>query len=99
MFALSVTAAFLIVAATAAVAKANLDLTYASNPYTIAATCNLAEPLVFLNVVVRNRGNAPSADSTSYTLSPAATASRPIRFMLLPWASWNFAEEGATAPA
>lgn len=57
-------AALLIAGAPAATsAEPNLSTSFGDPAYAFAANCDLAQPLVFINVVVANRGNAPAAET------------------------------------
>jgi len=56
-------AALLLAAAPAATsAEPNFSTSFASPAYAFAATCDLAQPLAFISVVVANRGTAPLAE-------------------------------------
>src|ERR1700736_5181127 len=57
-------AALLLVGAPLATgAEPDLSVLFATPAYEFAATCDLAQPLVFLNLVVANRGNVPVAQT------------------------------------
>jgi hypothetical protein len=56
-----IVAALLAAVPAAALAAPNLTAAYAANPYTLAASCDLSQPLVFVNLEVRNIGTSPSA--------------------------------------
>jgi hypothetical protein len=47
-------------AAALAAPPPNFTVEYAPRPYTLAATCDLARPLVFVNLIASNEGNAPT---------------------------------------
>lgn len=56
----TVTLLTFIAASAPATARAQLEIGYAPNPYGFAATCDLARPLLSLNLDVRNTGDIPS---------------------------------------
>lgn len=56
----TVTLVALIAALAPASARSKLEIGYAPNPYEFAPTCDLARPLLSLNLDVRNTGDTPS---------------------------------------
>jgi plastocyanin len=56
-------ALFLAGAPAATLAGPDLSASFSNPAYALAASCDLSQPLVFVNVIVVNRGDAPTAES------------------------------------
>jgi plastocyanin len=84
LLARTLAALFLAGAPVAALAGPELSASFADPPYAFAASCDLAQPLVFVNLIVANRGEARTTESpvtatdSSHVLGADSTTLRPI---------------------